>query len=128
MGYIRKKNRSKKRKSNKNRSKKRTSYNRKRYLKGGVGSPVSSTRSTPSAASVSSTPSYNSSFSTPSSNSTSSTSSSAYNTPVGINLAGQFNDAHQQQQLSDNRNTGNYNSVGQWSPTSITNEYMNPLK
>jgi hypothetical protein len=127
MGYIRKKNRSKKRKSNKNRSKKRQSYNRKRYLKGGVGSPVSSNRSTPSAASasVSSTPSYNSSFSTPSSNSTS---SSAYSTPVGINLAGQFNDAHQQQQLSDNRNTGNYNSVGQWSPNSIANEYMNPPK
>ncbi len=124
MGYIRKKNRSKKRKSNKNRSKKRTIYNKKRYLKGGVGSPVSSNRSTPSAASasVSSTP-YNSSFSTPSSNSTS---SSAYSTPVGINWAGQFNDAHQQQQLSDNRNTGNYNSVGQYSPNSTANEYMNP--
>jgi hypothetical protein len=127
MGYIRKKNRSKKRKSNKNRSKKRTSYKRKRYLKGGVGSPVSSNRSTPSAASasVSSTPSYNSSFSTPSSNSTS---SSAYNTPVGINLAGQFNQAHQEQELSDNRNTGRYNSVGQYSPNSVANEYMDSRK
>jgi hypothetical protein len=127
MGYIRKKNRSKKRKSNKNRSKKRQSYKRKSYLKGGVGSPVSSNRSTPSA-SVSSTPSYNSSFSTPSSNSTSSTSSSAFNTPVGINLAGQFNQAHQEQELSDNRNTGRYNSVGQYSPNSVANEYMNPSK
>ena len=122
MGYIRKKNRSKKRKSNKNRSKKRQSYNRKRYLKGGVGSPVSSNRSTPSAASVSSTP-YNSSFSTPSSNSTS---SSAFSTPVGSNLMRQFDLAHQQQQLSDNRNTGNINAVGQWSPTGVANEYMNP--
>jgi len=116
MRYIRKKNRSKKRKSYKNRSKKRQSYNRKKYLKGGVNTPGSN-MSTPR--SGMSTP--GSGMSTPSS-----AASSAYSTPIKpINLSGALNAEHRQREILNNVNTGTINTAGNISPDSTANSWMN---
>lgn len=134
MGYIRKKNRSKKRKSNKNRSKKKQSYNRKKYLKGGVNTPgsvVSSNRSTPG--SNMSTPGSNistpgSNISTPSSNisTPSSAASSAYSTPIKpMNLSGALDAEYRKRQILGNINTGTINAAGNISPDSTANSWMN---